>query len=167
MNTEPSVLVEREGRIGRILLNRPSALNAVDLEMIRAIRDALETWRKQPDVHAVVIEGAGDRAFCSGGDIRAVRAAVLRGDHAAVETFFTEEYALNLRDRRISETLCCADRRRVHGRRHRHLRARQYPRGDRGGAARHAGDRDRHVPRYRCQLFPAAPAGPFSACSCA
>lgn len=96
MQSEPSVLVEREGRIGRIRLNRPNALNALDLEMIRAVREALEQWRDQPRVHAVVIEGAGDRAFCSGGDIRAVRAARLRGDDAAVESFFAEEYALNL-----------------------------------------------------------------------
>lgn len=96
MQTEPSVLVERDGRIGRIRLNRPNALNAVDLEMIRAIRGALEEWRNQPHVHAVVIEGVGERAFCSGGDIRAVRAARLRGDDDAVESFFAEEYALNL-----------------------------------------------------------------------
>lgn len=96
MNSEPSVLIERDGRVGRIRLNRPSALNALDLEMIRAIRSALEQWRDQPRVHAVVIEGVGERAFCSGGDIRAVRAARLRGDDAAIESFFTEEYALNL-----------------------------------------------------------------------
>jgi enoyl-CoA hydratase/carnithine racemase len=96
MPSEPSVLIERDGRVGRIRLNRPNALNALDLEMIRAIRGALEQWRDQPRVHAVVIEGASERAFCSGGDIRAVRAARLRGDDAAVESFFTEEYALNL-----------------------------------------------------------------------
>ena len=96
MPSEPSVLVERDGRVGRIRLNRPSVLNSLDLDMIRAVRGALETWRDQPSVHAVVIEGAGDRAFCAGGDVRAVRAARLRGDDEAVESFFAEEYALNL-----------------------------------------------------------------------
>jgi enoyl-CoA hydratase len=96
MADEPSVLTWQDGRVGRIRLNRPNALNALDLEMIRAIRGALETWRGQPRVHAVVVDGAGDRAYCSGGDIRAVRAHSLAGEYDAVETFFREEYALNL-----------------------------------------------------------------------
>jgi enoyl-CoA hydratase len=81
--------------VGRILLNRPRALNALDLEMIRACAAILETWREDPHVHAVVIEGAGDRAFCAGGDIRALRDGQLAGDRASVDRFFSEEYALN------------------------------------------------------------------------
>lgn len=96
MADEPSVLAWRDGRVGRVRLNRPNALNALDLGMIRSIRDTLETWREQPRVHAVVVDGAGERGFCSGGDIRAVRALSLAGDYDAVETFFREEYALNL-----------------------------------------------------------------------
>ena len=68
--SEESVVATRDGRIGRILLNRPKVLNALDLEMIRAISSALEAWRDDPYVHAVVIEAAGERAFCAGGDIR-------------------------------------------------------------------------------------------------
>ncbi len=93
--TESSVVASRDGRIGHILLNRPKALNALDLAMIRAIQAALDGWRDEPAVHAVVIEGAGGRAFCAGADIRAIRGWVLEGDAAAVETFFAEEYALN------------------------------------------------------------------------
>lgn len=93
--TEQSVLVRKDGRVGRIVLNRPRALNALDLEMIRHSARALELWRADPSVHAVVIEGAGERAFCAGGDIRAVRANVLAGEPQAVESFFSEEYALN------------------------------------------------------------------------
>jgi enoyl-CoA hydratase len=63
--------------------------------MIRACSVALEAWRDDPAVHAVVIEGAGDRAFCAGGDIRAVRAHAMAGEATAVEAFFAEEYALN------------------------------------------------------------------------
>ncbi len=92
---EQTVLTQRDGRIGRILLNRPKALNALDLPMIRGIAAALDEWRDDPAVHAVVIEGAGGRAFCAGGDIRAVRADSLAGRHDAIATFFTEEYALN------------------------------------------------------------------------
>lgn len=63
--------------------------------MIHAIAAALETWREDPYVHLVVIEGAGDRAFCAGGDVRTIREWVLDGRHDAVEAFFVHEYALN------------------------------------------------------------------------
>ena len=93
--SDASVIATREGRIGHILLNRPRTLNALDLGMIRAMTAALAGWRDDPTVHAVVIEGAGDRAFCAGGDIRAIRAHALAGDRDAVEAFFREEYSLN------------------------------------------------------------------------
>jgi len=96
MTTEHTVVTRRDGRVGRILLNRPRALNALDLPMIRACAAILETWRDDPHVHAVVIEGAGDRAFCAGGDIRVLRDAQLSGDRAWVDQFFAVEYALNL-----------------------------------------------------------------------
>jgi enoyl-CoA hydratase len=95
MPAEPSVLTRHDGRVGRILLNRPKTLNALDLPMIRAITHALQTWRDDPHIHAVVIEAAGDRAFCAGGDIRALRQHQLDGNRAPVDAFFTEEYALN------------------------------------------------------------------------
>ncbi|HEY2133681.1 MAG TPA: enoyl-CoA hydratase/isomerase family protein [Acetobacteraceae bacterium] len=96
MTTEATVVTSRDGRVGRILLNRPRALNALDLPMIRACAAILQTWRDDPHVQAVVIEGAGDRAFCAGGDIRALRDGQLSGDRASVDRFFAEEYALNL-----------------------------------------------------------------------
>src|ERR1700692_1302778 len=96
MTTEDTVVTSRDGRVGRILLNRPRALNALDLRMIRACAAILETWREDPHVDAVVIQGAGDRAFCAGGDIRALRDAQVSGDRAAADPFFAEEYALNL-----------------------------------------------------------------------
>jgi len=96
MTAEDTVVTSRDGRIGRILLNRPRALNALDLSMLRACAAILRTWRDDPHVHAVVITGAGDRAFCAGGDIRALRDAQLSGNRAAADRFFAEEYALNL-----------------------------------------------------------------------
>jgi enoyl-CoA hydratase len=90
-----SVIAERDGRIGRITLNRPKALNALDLGMIRAISAALDAWRGDPAVQAIVIDSASDRAFCAGGDIRAIRTHALAGETADVERFFAEEYALN------------------------------------------------------------------------
>lgn len=88
------VRAERDGRVGRLTLDRPKALNALDLPMIRVIRQALEAWRGDDAVEAVVVESAG-RAFCAGGDIRAVRAQVLAGEMAEAERFFAEEYELN------------------------------------------------------------------------
>ena len=96
MQDEQTVIARRDGRVGRIVLNRPQTLNALDLPMIRACAEALETWRDDPHVHAVVIEGAGDRAFCAGGDVRALRQYQLDGEHHKAETFFREEYQLNL-----------------------------------------------------------------------
>jgi enoyl-CoA hydratase len=96
MTAEKTVVTSRDGRVGRILLNRPRALNALNLSMIRACAAILEAWRDDPHVHAVVIEGAGDRAFCAGGDIRALRDGHLAGHLDAVRQFFAEEYALNL-----------------------------------------------------------------------
>jgi enoyl-CoA hydratase len=96
MQDEQTVIARRDGRIGRIVLNRPQALNALDLPMIRGCARALAGWREDPHVHGVVIEGAGDRAFCAGGDIRALRQYELDGEHHKAETFFREEYELNL-----------------------------------------------------------------------
>jgi enoyl-CoA hydratase/carnithine racemase len=96
MTVEDTVVTTRDGRVGRILLNRPKALNALDLPMIRSCAAILETWRSDPHVDAVVVEGAGDRAFCAGGDVRALRDAQISGDRATADQFFAEEYALNL-----------------------------------------------------------------------
>ncbi|MGH7160434.1 MAG: enoyl-CoA hydratase/isomerase family protein [Acetobacteraceae bacterium] len=91
-----NVLACRDRRIGRIRLNRTAALNALDLGMIRGIRAALEDWRSEPAIHAVVIESADPRSFSAGGDVRAMRSAALAGDDDAILSFFSEEYALNL-----------------------------------------------------------------------
>jgi enoyl-CoA hydratase len=89
-----SIASRLDGRIGRLILRRPAALNALDLPMIRALTEMLTEWRDQPHIHAVVIDGEG-RAFCAGGDIRAIRDAALARDEASISDFFGEEYALN------------------------------------------------------------------------
>jgi enoyl-CoA hydratase/carnithine racemase len=96
MSTEDTLITSRDGRVARILLNRPRALNALNLDMIRVMTKALNAWRDDPHVHAVVIAGAGDRAFCAGGDVVNLRDGQLSGDRTEVEQFFGEEYALNL-----------------------------------------------------------------------
>jgi enoyl-CoA hydratase/carnithine racemase len=82
-------------RIGYIELNRPKALNALSTEMIRAMHAALDAWRDDANVLAVVVLSPHPRAFCAGGDVRFFYEAYTRGDLAACDTFFTEEYALD------------------------------------------------------------------------
>jgi enoyl-CoA hydratase len=95
---ENLVVAEIRGRVGCITLNRPRALNALSLEMIRAITGALRAWVEDPAVLAVAVRGMGKEgpfgAFSAGGDIRFFHQAALADDNA-LEDFFTEEYALN------------------------------------------------------------------------
>ena len=83
---------------GFIILDRPKALNSLSLEMVRDIAQALQAWRDDTAVAAVVIRSSSEKAFCAGGDIRFfydVSRAGLQGGSALLEDFFTEEYALN------------------------------------------------------------------------
>ncbi|MDT8991342.1 enoyl-CoA hydratase/isomerase family protein [Curvibacter sp. APW13] len=92
------VLAEVVGRVGFLTLNRPQALNALSLGMIRTITQYLLQWRDDEAVDAVAIRGANKQGpfggFCAGGDIRFFHQAALAGN-PALEDFFTEEYALN------------------------------------------------------------------------
>src|ERR1700749_1044564 len=94
----PTVLAERRQHLGILTLNRPKALNALSLEMIRQITSQLLAWRADPEVGAVLLRGANREgkapAFCAGGDIRYFHEAALAGD-PTLEDFFSEEYALN------------------------------------------------------------------------
>ncbi|MEL0166881.1 MAG: enoyl-CoA hydratase/isomerase family protein [Pseudomonadaceae bacterium] len=89
------VLIERRGRIGQLTLNRPAGLNALNLEMVRVLHQQLEAWANDPQVDAVVLRGAGERAFCAGGDIRHMYDSYLAGRSHEPETFFSEEYDLD------------------------------------------------------------------------
>ena len=95
-NTEVST--EIRVHVGFITLNRPAALNALSLGMIRSITQTLKSWQQDDAVGAVAMRGVSKTgpfgAFCAGGDIRFFHQAALAGD-AALEDFFTEEYALN------------------------------------------------------------------------
>ena len=100
---EPEVLCERRGAAGMIVLNRPRALNAVTHGMVRAIASALDAWENDPAVTRVVVTGAGDRAFCAGGDIRQLYELGRAGRHAEALAFWREEYILNARIKRYSK----------------------------------------------------------------
>ena len=90
------VMVQREGACGHITLNRPRAMNALTLEMVRDIYQALCNWKSDSSVEFVLIDGAGERGLCAGGDIRALYQYALAGDLEAAGVFFREEYCLNL-----------------------------------------------------------------------
>ena len=91
----PRVLVRTEHTLGRITLNRPAAINALDLGMIEQITAALDRWRDDPDVLVVLIDGAGERGLCAGGDVRALYEHITAGRPEETSVFFRAEYAMN------------------------------------------------------------------------
>lgn len=92
--TDPEVLFDVRGRVGVITLNRPRAINALNVGMCRAITDQLEQWRTDDAVEAIVVTGAGERGLCSGGDVKAVRQGVIDGDPHALD-FFQLEFGMD------------------------------------------------------------------------
>nr|XP_029487625.1 3-hydroxyisobutyryl-CoA hydrolase, mitochondrial isoform X1 [Oncorhynchus nerka] len=88
------ILVEKVGNAGVITLNRPKALNALNMNMIRLMYPQLKKWETDKETDIVIVKGAGGKAFCAGGDIRAVTEAGKIGD-ALAKNFFREEYILN------------------------------------------------------------------------
>lgn len=94
------ILFERRGRIGHIILNRPKALNALNADMCLALHNQLKEWGTDNTVQAVVVEGAGDKAFCAGGDVVSLYKSGMAyrdGDHSSLEwrRFFWNEYRMN------------------------------------------------------------------------
>jgi enoyl-CoA hydratase/carnithine racemase len=105
MGKKGEIIAERRGNAGLITLNRPKALNALSLSMVRELLATLLAWRDDPAVQLVAIRGSNKigrpgtpealfGGFCAGGDIRYFHQAVMAGD-ASLEDFFTEEYRLN------------------------------------------------------------------------
>ncbi len=82
-------------KIGLITLNAPGALNALNQAMIDQLLNQLHLWRDRHDIVAVFMASSSDKAFCAGGDVRAVREMAVTGDVTAVQRFFTAEYQLD------------------------------------------------------------------------
>ncbi|HUH86094.1 MAG TPA: enoyl-CoA hydratase/isomerase family protein [Stellaceae bacterium] len=103
MSVTDEILLERQGGLGIVTLNRPKALNTLSLAMYRVFDPQLIRWGADPAVEAVLVRGAGDRAFCAGGDVRAIYDARAEsagtGDYKA--DFFREEYRLIERVHRL------------------------------------------------------------------
>lgn len=92
--SEPEILFEQQGPVGLITLNRPKALNALTHGMVVAMQAQMKAWESDASIACVVIRGAGERAFCAGGDIRAVRESGLAKTSYARD-FWHDEYILN------------------------------------------------------------------------
>jgi enoyl-CoA hydratase len=93
---EPDLIARREGAVGVIRLNRPKAINAVTLQMFCDIDKALDAFEADPDVRVILLEGAGERGLCAGGDIRALyESSKVHGDLGKI--LWREEYILNAR----------------------------------------------------------------------
>ena len=95
MSEDESILFERKGDLAVVTLNRPKALTALNLEMIEKMDPQLKAWESDASVAAVLIKGAGEKAFCAGGDVRAVMEAARVDPTGLSDAFFREEYALN------------------------------------------------------------------------
>lgn len=95
MTETSEILFERRGAAGLVTLNRPQALNAITHGMVRALARQLAAWAEDDAVTRVVIAGAGARAFCAGGDIRALYELGRSGRHGLALDFWRDEYRLN------------------------------------------------------------------------
>ena len=93
-SAESPVLTRVEGAVGRITLNRPKVLHALNTAMCLSITEALLAWKDDPAVQAVIIDHSGERGFCAGGDIRMI-AESGKGDGADARRFFFAEYRMN------------------------------------------------------------------------
>jgi len=91
---ERDIIVSGEGALRRITLNRPQAMNALTHDMVVAITRLLKAWQAEPDVHVILLDGAGARGFCAGGDIRALYEGARSGSNFPA-TFWRDEYRLN------------------------------------------------------------------------
>lgn len=92
--TDPHIRSEKRGALGLLTLDRPKALNALTHGMIAAITGSLQEWAADAAIKAVAIRGAGDRAFCAGGDIRAVQQAAVAGTDEGAR-LLADEYRMN------------------------------------------------------------------------
>ncbi|MDE0546555.1 enoyl-CoA hydratase/isomerase family protein [Microbacterium sp. C7(2022)] len=94
---EPTILSRSRAGVGHLTLNRPRAINALNLEMVTEMLRVLDAWEHDTDIDIVVIDGAGERGMCAGGDVRGLSEQVRGGALEGAVEFFRAEYALNAR----------------------------------------------------------------------
>jgi enoyl-CoA hydratase len=103
MSEQQDILIRKEGRAGRITLNRPAALNALTWDMALAIEKALGAWATDCDAQLVVVDSAGEKAFCAGGDIAELYRKGCTGDYEYGRRFWSDEYRLNAKIHRYEK----------------------------------------------------------------
>jgi len=89
------VVVEDLVALRAAVVNRPRALNAINLPVVDRLHELVTAWDASPHVHGIMLKGAGERAFCAGGDVKTVAGLAQQGDQAAARQFFAHEYRLN------------------------------------------------------------------------
>ena len=94
MSQSDEIIIHEVGHVGTVMLNRPQALNALTLTMVRQLHPHLQVWARDDAISHVIVRAAGDRAFCAGGDIRALYLWG-KANNPIVTQFYLEEYRLN------------------------------------------------------------------------
>ena len=155
---EGDLIARKEGSAGIIRLNRPKAINAVTLEMFHDIDKALDAFEADPAVAVILLEGAGERGLCAGGDIRALwESSKVKGDLGKI--LWRDEYILNARIKKFPKPYVVLHGRHRDGRRRRAVRALQPSRRDRQDKTGDARSRPRLLSRCRRHLAVVAFAG--------
>ena len=90
---EPELIARVQGRLGHLTLNRPAQINALSVELITRLQDQLAAMAADDRVELVLVDGAGERGLCAGGDVKALYSGIVTG--AGPGEFFTREYAMN------------------------------------------------------------------------
>lgn len=94
MSEEPEILFEVRGPVGVVTLNRPKVLNALTYNMVKLLHPQLQAWADDDAVKMVVVQAAGEKAFCAGGDIRVLHDQGIAGSPEVIN-FYRDEYRLN------------------------------------------------------------------------
>jgi len=103
-------LAAASGKVGRVTLNIESTLNSLTLDMVDLLQAQLDAWRDDDSIGAIFIEGAGEKAFCAGGDVQALHASAVAtpgGPCEYAEAFFTREYRMNYTLHTYPKPLIC------------------------------------------------------------
>ena len=103
-------LPARAGKVGRVTLNAASTLNSLTLEMVDLLQAQLDAWREDDHIAAIFIDGAGEKAFCAGGDVQALHESAVAtpgGPCDYAENFFAREYRMNYDLHTYSKPIIC------------------------------------------------------------
>ena len=95
MNSDSEILFRRVGCVGHVKFNRPEILNALNFDMVVKMQEVLNDWAVDPKVGVILVQGAGDRAFCAGGDIRRLAESSRNEGIDYCRNFFSSEFRLN------------------------------------------------------------------------